>query len=108
MRTTGGLRVGANMSEHTEAKKTLQRMLTNLRSEMKDVEKFAIDNQLEFEFMGLKYMLKDPSGTDRWAKKGIFIAQSEWQSSGWSCNGGDSYEEYCEWENKNFPYEDDR
>lgn len=90
-----------------EDRKTLQRMLANLRADLKDVEKFATDHQLEFEFLGMKFFLKDPNGSKRYAKKGIFVSLAEWQSSGWSCNGGDSYEAYSNWEDKNFPYEDD-
>jgi hypothetical protein len=94
------------MTEKTEAKKELQRLLANLRADLKDVEKFAIDNQLEFDFMGMKYFLKDPNGGDRIAKKGIFVSEAEWNSSGWGCNGGDTYEAYSEWESKYFPYEE--
>lgn len=92
----------------TEARKELQRRLATLKRMLKDeIEDFAIEHQLEFSFMGMKYFLKDPCGSDRWAKRGIFIAENEWRSSSWGCGEHDSYDDFCRWEEKNFPPEED-
>lgn len=90
-----------------DARRELQKKLAKVRDELDLVEKFAIENQLEFSFLGMKYFLKDPNGSNRYAKKGIFVSEAEWESSSWGCSGGDSYEEYCAWEEKNFPYEEE-
>ena len=90
-----------------EARKELQRRLATLKRMMKDeIEDFAVEHKLEFSFLGMRYFLKDPNGSNRWAKKGIFVSEAEWQSSGWGCDGGDSYVEFSEWEEKNFPYDE--
>lgn len=100
---TGGPHRVVDMNK-TEARRELQRRLVILKETLRnEIENFAIEHQLEFEFMGMKYFLKDPYGSDRWAKRGIFISAGEWQSSSWGCSDNDSYEAYARWEEENFP-----
>ena len=93
-----------SMRTKAEARKLLQRMLATLRADLRDVETFAAENKLEFDFMGMSFKLRSPYGGTRYAPKGIFVSVSEWESS--SCETTPMMEAYDRWAEKYFPDED--
>lgn len=88
-------------------RKELQKKLVDLKAHLKEVTDFAEAHQLEFNFLGMKFFLKDPGGSKRYAPKGIFINESQWESSTWGCTDSEESERFDEWENKYFPYDED-